>query len=157
MHKRLGDTMKTKHLTRGALIAGLYIIITYILSPFSFGPLQFRLSEALTLLPILYPEAVPALFVGVLLSNIFGGLGLVDIIGGSLTTLIAAYFTYRYKDTFFAYLSPIIFNGLLISIYLHVLFELPYWITAIEIAASEAVVVFLVGYPMIKYLKNKIV
>ncbi|MGM0436681.1 MAG: QueT transporter family protein [Bacillota bacterium] len=148
--------MKTRHLTRGAVIAGLYVIITYILSPISFGPLQFRLSEALTVLPILYPEAVPALFIGVLLSNIFGGLGLVDIIGGSLTTLTAAYFTYRYRDTFFAYLSPIIFNGLLISTYLHVLFELPYWLTAVEIAASEAVVVFLVGYPLVEYLKNKI-
>lgn len=148
--------MKTRQLTRGALIAGLYVIITYILSPISFGPLQFRLSESLTVLPILYPEAVPALFVGVLLSNIFGGLGFVDIIGGSLTTLIAAYFTYRYRDSFFAYLSPIIFNGLLISTYLHVLFDLPYWLTAIEIAASEAVVVFMVGYPLIGYLKNKV-
>ena len=149
--------MRTKYLTRGALIAGLYIVITYILAPISFGPLQFRLSEALTVLPILYPEAVPALFVGVLLSNIFGGLGLVDIIGGSLTTLIAAYVTYRYRNSFIAYLSPIVFNGLLISIYLHILFEIPYWITAIEIAASEAVVVLLVGYPLIQYLKNKVI
>lgn len=148
--------MKTKQLTRGALIAGLYIIITYILSPVSFGPLQFRVSEALTVLPILFPEAVPALFVGVLLSNIFGGLGLVDIIGGSLTTLIAAYFTYRYRDSFFAYLSPVIFNGLLVSIYLHMLFGLPYWLTAVEIAVSEAVVVFIFGYPLINYLKNKV-
>lgn len=147
--------LKTKYLTRGALIAALYVVITYILTPISFGPLQFRLSEALTVLPILYPEAIPALFVGVLLSNIFGGLGLVDIIGGSLTTLIAAYFTYRYRDSFFAYLSPIIFNGLLISLYLHVLYKIPYWLTVIEISISEAVVVFLVGYPLINYLKNK--
>ncbi|MGM0409513.1 MAG: QueT transporter family protein [Bacillota bacterium] len=147
--------MKTKYLTRGALIAALYVVITYILTPISFGPLQFRLSEALTVLPILYPEAVPALFVGVLLSNIFGGLGLVDIIGGSLTTLIAAYFTYRYRDSIFAYLSPIIFNGLLISLYLHAILDIPYWLTVIEISISEAVVVFLVGYPLINYLKNK--
>ena len=147
---------KTKYLTRGAMIAGLYIVITYLLSPVSFGPLQFRLSEALTVLPILFPESVPALFVGVLLSNIFGGLGMVDIIGGSLTTLIAAYFTYRYRDSIFAYLSPVVFNGFLVSSYLHVLYELPYWITVLQIAVSEAVVVFLVGYPLIRYLKNKV-
>lgn len=146
--------MNTRKLTRGAMIAGLYIIITYILAPVSFGPLQFRASEALTVLPIIYPEAIPALFIGVLLSNIFGGLGLVDIIGGSLVTLIAAYFTYYLRGTIWAYLSPIIFNGLLISAYLHILFELPYWITVIQISLSEAVVVFVIGYPLIQYLKK---
>jgi uncharacterized membrane protein len=146
----------TKFLTRGALIAGLYIVLTYILSPVSFGPLQFRLSEALTVLPILYPEAIPALFIGVLLSNVFGGLGLVDIIGGSLVTLLAAYVTYRFRDNFLAYLSPVVFNGLLISLYLHVLFGIPYWLTVIEITVSEAVVVFVFGYPLIKYLKTKV-
>src|SRR6056297_3836355 len=118
--------MNTKFLTRAALIAGLYVIITYILSPVSFGPLQFRAAEALTVLPILFPEAIPALFLGVLLANIIGGLGLVDIIGGSLVTLLAAYVTYKNRDNIIAYLSPIIFNAFLISIYLHILFDLPY-------------------------------
>lgn len=146
--------MNSKYLTRGAMIAGIYIIVTYFLAPISFGPLQFRAAEALTVLPIIYPEAIPALFVGVLLSNIFGGLGLVDIIGGSLVTLIAAYFSYYFRDSFVAYLSPILFNGFLVSIYLHILFDLPYWLTVLEITASEAVVVFLLGYPLIKYLKK---
>lgn len=147
--------MDTKYLTRGALIAGLYVIITYFLSPVSFGPLQFRASEALAVLPILYPEAIPALFIGVLLSNIIGGLGLVDIIGGSLVTLLAAYGTYYFRDSFLAYLSPIVLNGFLISIYLHLLFEIPYWITVIQISVSEAVVVLLLGYPLVQVLKRR--
>lgn len=147
--------MRTIKITRGAMIAGLYIVITYILAPISFGPLQFRAAEALTVLPILFPEAIPALFIGVLVSNIFGGLGLVDIIGGSLVTLIAAYFTYYFRSSILAYLSPIFLNGILISIYLKALFGLPYWLTAIQIAASEAVVVFLIGYPLIQYLINR--
>jgi uncharacterized membrane protein len=147
--------MDTKYLTRGALIAGLYVIITYILSPVSFGPLQFRASEALTVLPILYPEAIPALFIGVLLSNIIGGLGMVDIIGGSLVTLLAAYGTYYFRDSFLAYLSPIVLNGFLISIYLHLLFEIPYWVTVVQISISEAVVVLLLGYPLIQVLKKR--
>lgn len=147
--------MNTKRLTRGAMITGLYIVITYILAPVSFGPLQFRASEALTVLPILYPEAIPALFLGVLFSNIFGGLGMVDIIGGSFVTLIAAYFTYYYRGSILAYLSPVVFNGLLISIYLKVLFGLPYWLTVIQISISEAVVIFLLGYPLIYYLKKR--
>ncbi|MFO7814288.1 MAG: QueT transporter family protein [Halanaerobiales bacterium] len=147
--------MNTKYLTRGALIAGLYVIITYALAPFSFGPLQFRASEALTVLPILYPEAIPALFIGVFLSNIIGSLGMVDIIGGSLVTLLAAYGTYYFRGTFLAYLSPIVLNGFLISIYLHLLFEIPYWITVVQISVSEAVVVLLLGYPLIQVLKRR--
>lgn len=147
--------MKAKHLTRAALIAGLYVIITYILSPISFGPIQFRVSEALTVLPILYPEAIPALFIGVFLSNIIGGLGMVDILGGSLVTLLAAYGTYYFRDSFIAYLSPILLNGLLISIYLHLLFAIPYWLTVIQISISEAAVVLFLGYPLIRVLKKR--
>ncbi len=147
--------MNSLKITRGAMIAGIYIVITYLLAPVSFGPLQFRAAEALTVLPILYPEAIPALFIGVLISNIFGGLGLVDIIGGSLVTLIAAYFTYYFRASILAYLSPIVFNGFLISIYLKILFDLPYWLTVIQISISEATVVFLLGYPLIYYLKKR--
>lgn len=146
--------MDTKKLARGAAITALYVVITYFLAPVSFGPLQFRASEALTVLPILFPEAVPALFLGVMLANIIGGLGMIDIVGGSLVTLLAAYVTYKYRDSFIAYLSPIVFNAFLISIYLHILFDLPYWLTVLQIGASEAVVVLLIGYPMIQYLKK---
>ena len=137
------------------MIAGIYIVITYLLAPISFGPLQFRAAEALTVLPIIYPEAIPALFIAVLIANIFGGLGLVDIVGGSLVTLLAAYLTYYFRESILAYLSPVLLNGFLISIYLTVLFELPYWITVLQIAISEALVVFLLGFPLIYYLKKK--
>ncbi len=147
--------MKAKVITRGAMITGIYIVITYLLAPVSFGPLQFRLAEALTVLPILYPEAVPALFLAVMLSNIIGGLGLVDIIGGSLVTLLAAAVTYKFRHSIIAYLSPIIFNGLLVSLYLALLFELPYWLTAVQITISQAVVILLFGYPLIRFLRSR--
>lgn len=146
--------METKRLARGAAITALYVVITYFLAPVSFGPVQFRAAEALTVLPIIFPEAVPALFLGVLLANIIGGLGLVDIIGGSLVTLLAAYMTYKNRDNIFAYLSPIIFNAFLISIYLHALFGLPYWLNVLQIGLSEAAVVLILGVPLIKYLKK---
>ncbi|MFW6230115.1 MAG: QueT transporter family protein [Halanaerobium sp.] len=138
------------------MIAGLYLVVTYILAPISFGPLQFRAAEALTDLPILYPEAIPALFIGVLLANIIGGLGMVDIIGGSFVTLLAAYFTYQYRDTIIAYLSPIVLNGLLISAYLHLFFGVPYLVVVAQITVSQAVVVFGLGYPLIKFLRPKV-
>ncbi len=147
--------MQTKQLVRGGIIAAIYVVLTMLLAPISFQAIQLRISEALTVLPILFPEAVPALFVGVLISNILGGLGIVDILGGSLTTLIAAYVTYKYRKSIIAYLSPVVFNAFLISLYLHLLFDLPYWLTVISIGVSEALVVFIVGYPLIQYLKKR--
>jgi len=139
---------------RAALIAAVYIVLIYILQPVSFGPLQFRAAEALALLPMIYPEAVAGLFVGVLLANIFGGLGPWDIFGGSAITLIAAYVTYRCRDSWIAYASPIVFNALLVSAYLHRLYSQPYWLVAGSIAVSEAVVVLLLGIPLVKVLQK---
>jgi len=146
--------MNTKKIARGAAITALYVVITYFLAPVSFGPIQFRAAEALTVLPIIFSEAVPALFLGVLLANVIGGLGMIDIVGGSLVTLLAAYVTYKNRDNIFAYLSPILFNAFLISIYLHTLFGLPYWLNVIQIGLSEAAVVLILGVPLIKYLKK---
>lgn len=142
-------------LARGALIAALYVAITYVLLPISFGALQLRVAEALTVLPILYPEAIPGLFVGVLVANTLGGLGPVDMVVGSLTTLLAAWATYRMRHHFGAYLSPILFNAFIVSIYLHLLAGLPYWLTVLSIGASQALVVLGLGYPLIRLLRGR--
>ena len=147
--------MNIRFLTRAGIIAALYTALTYALAPFSYGPVQLRVSEALTVLPILFPEAIAGLFVGVLLSNILGGLGPWDIFGGSTVSLLAAYLTYRYKDNLIAYLSPVILNGILISLYLSVLYGVPYWLTVLSISASEAIVVFGLGYPLIRLLRRQ--
>ncbi|NPV53254.1 MAG: QueT transporter family protein [Firmicutes bacterium] len=147
--------IQIKALTRAATIAGLYVVLCYALAPISFGPVQLRVAEALTVLPILYVEAVPALFIGCLLANIIGGLGPWDIFGGSLVTLIAAAVTYRFRHSVIAYLSPIVLNGLLVSAYLSAIFKVPYVITALSISASEAIVVLLIGVPLIRYLRRR--
>ncbi|HHY97994.1 MAG TPA: QueT transporter family protein [Firmicutes bacterium] len=148
--------MKTERIVRGAAIAGLYVALVYIFQPISFGQIQLRIAEALTVLPILYVEAVPALFVGCLLANLLGPVGPWDIIGGSLVTLLAAIGTYRFRNSILAYLSPVILNGLLVSLYLTWIIEkLPYWVTAISISVSEAIVVFGLGMPLINYLKGR--
>ncbi|HHV62713.1 MAG TPA: QueT transporter family protein [Firmicutes bacterium] len=147
--------MPTRALTRAAIIAGLYVVLCYALAPVSFGPVQLRVAEGLTVLPILYIEAVPALFIGCMLANIIGGLGPWDIFGGSIVTLIAAVITYKFRHSIIAYLSPIVLNGLLVSAYLSVIFKVPYVITALSIGASEAVVVLLIGVPLIRYLRRR--
>ncbi|NLA57651.1 MAG: QueT transporter family protein [Firmicutes bacterium] len=147
--------MDTRKLVRAAFIAAVYILLVYIFAGVSFGIFQLRPAEALTLLPILYPEAVPALFVAVMLSNILGGLGPWDVFGGSLVTLLAAWLTHRYRHSWIAYASPIICNALLISIYLHLIFEVPYWLAVVGIGVSEAFSVLVLGIPLLKLLERR--
>ena len=75
---------------QAALIAAVYTVLTVIIAPYSYGIFQFRVSEVLTVLPAVIPSAIPGLFVGCLVSNLIGGFGIVDIIFGSLATLISA-------------------------------------------------------------------
>ena len=143
-----------RDLVRGALIAAIYTVLCIALQPISYGAIQLRVAEALTVLPIVYKEAIPGIFIGVLLANIFGGFGLADIVFGSLTSLAAAYLTYRFRHSFAAYLFPVVLNAFIISVYLHALANLPYWATVLSIGASEAVVVFFLGYPLVRFLRK---
>ena len=84
-----------RFLTESAVIAAIYALLTVIFAPISYGLLQVRISEALTVLPAYTPAAIPGLFAGCLIANIIGGNGLLDIIFGSLATLIAAFLSYK--------------------------------------------------------------
>ena len=103
-------------LTQAAMIAAIYVVLTYVFAPFSFGEVQVRIAEALTILPVFTPAAIPGLFVGCLVGNILGGAILPDIIFGSLATLIGAFFTYQLRDKnkFLAPLPPIAANTIVV-------------------------------------------
>ena len=83
---------KILFIVQAAIVAALYAALTLIFLPLSFGHniFQFRISEALTVLPALLPASIPGLFVGCIVSNILGGFGPIDIIFESLATLLAA-------------------------------------------------------------------
>ena len=123
---------ETKHqsvlfLAQGAMIAAIYVVLTLVFAPFSYGEVQVRISEALTILPLFTPAAIPGLFVGCLISNILGGCVLPDIIFGSLATLIGAVGTYmlRRQNKFLAPLPPIIANVLIVPFVLRYAYQLP--------------------------------
>ena len=103
-------------LTQAAMIAAIYVVLTYVFAPFSFGEVQVRIAEALTILPVFTPAAIPGLFVGCLIGNILGGAILPDIIFGSLATLLGAFFTYQLRDKnkFLAPLPPIAANTIVV-------------------------------------------
>ena len=99
-------------MAQAAMIAAIYVVLTIVFAPFSFGEVQVRIAEALTILPVFTPAAIPGLFTGCLIGNILGGALLPDIIFGSLATLIGALFTYllRKRSKFLAPLPPILAN-----------------------------------------------
>lgn len=84
----------TKRLCRAGIIAALYVALTYAFMPFAFGPFQIRPAEALCILPLFFPEAVPALYVGCMLSNLSSPYFFYDVFIGSLATLLGALGTY---------------------------------------------------------------
>ena len=114
-------------LTQAAMIAAIYVVLTMIFAPFSFGEVQVRVAEALTILPIFTPAAIPGLFVGCLIGNITGGAVLPDIIFGSIATLIGALFTWqlRNKSKYLAPVPPIIANALIVPFILKYGYAVP--------------------------------
>lgn len=106
----------TAFLSQAAMIAAVYVVLTYVFAPFSFGEIQIRIAEALTILPVFTPAAVPGLFIGCLIGNILGGAILPDIIFGSIATLLGAFFTYRLcgNRPVLAPLPPVIANTLVV-------------------------------------------
>jgi uncharacterized membrane protein len=148
----------SRQIATAGIIAGLYAALTIGLAPFSYGPIQVRVAEALTVLPFLTPWAIPGLYFGCMVANVFGGLGPVDIFGGSFITLVAACATYLLRRTgkgWLAPLPPIVANALGVSIYLHRIAGLPYWHTALYIAAGEAIACFGLGYPLLVVLRKR--
>jgi uncharacterized membrane protein len=135
-----------------AIIASLYAVITILLAPISYGPIQIRVSEALTVLPYITSAAIPGLFIGCIVANLYGGLGLPDVVGGSLCTLLAAILTYllaRTRKPILAPLPPVLVNAFGVSLYLHFLFHLPYWITVAYVAIGQIGACFVLGYPLL--------
>ena len=109
-------TNKVQFMTQAAMIAAIYVVLCVVFQPISYGPIQTRIAEALTVLPFFTPAAVPGLFVGCLIANLLGGGILLDVIAGSVATLIAAFATYalRNKSRYLASVPPVVANALII-------------------------------------------
>lgn len=146
--------MNTRKLVQAAVIAALYAVLTKLFEPISYGPVQFRLSEMLTVLPYLTPVAIPGLTLGTLIANLLGPIGIHDVIFGTLATLIAAYLTWRMSNPYLAPLPPAIVNPLIVGAYLSILFRLPYLLTAAQVFVGEAVVVYFIGLPLLLVLRR---
>ena len=120
---------KNSFITQAAMIAAIYVALTYFISAFNLasGAIQIRISEALTILPYFTPAAVPGLFVGCLLSNIFTGCMLPDVIFGSLATLLGALGSRALRNhKFLVTLPPVIANMVIVPFVLRFAYGLTF-------------------------------
>ncbi len=158
---------KIYYIVESALISALYIGLTLIgnLLGLSFGHLQFRISEVLVILPIFTPSAISGLAVGCFISNITSSLGPVDMLFGTLATLIAAMLTYYLRKItvkgfpVFSFLPAIVINALIIGMEINIFLpvDASVWgfvMSALSVGAGEAAVCIFLGIPLYFALKK---
>ena len=158
-----------KKLTSSALIAAIYVVLSLALAPITFGAVQFRVSEALTLLPVVSPCAIIAVTVGCFITNVAGvGMGATmppDIIFGTLATLIAACITYLLRGfrikgiPVLSALAPVLVNALVIGWEINTFFltgdaSVGFWAVAVSVGLGELAACFGLGLPLLYMLKK---
>ena len=162
--------MTTKNLTRIAILAAVYTAVSLALAPFSFANIQVRISEALTLLPLIWQPSVWGLTFGCFLTNLTGAMlgvnptGMIDAVAGTAATFMAAVCTYHFRNRtihglpVLSILMPVIFNAVIVGIELGILFFPDNVLTGslicgLEVGAGELISVIL-GWFLIKALKR---
>lgn len=152
--------MKSKKLVficQAAVIAALYVVLTYVFSAFASGVIQVRVSEALTILPAFTPAAIPGLVIGCLLSNTLTGCVLLDIIFGSVATLIGALGSYALRrHTWLVPVPPIVSNMIIVPFVLRYAYgatdAFPFMIATV--GAGEIISCYLLGMLLYGALKK---
>ncbi len=146
---------KVLFLTQAALIAAVYVVLCVAFAPISYGEVQVRVAEALVILPFFTPAAIPGLFIGCLLSNLIGGSVLVDVVFGSLATLLGAVGTYYLrKNKVLLLLPPIAANTVIVPFVLRfgygVLLPIPFMMLTVGI--GEVIAVAILGSVLLNVL-----
>ncbi len=156
----------TLRLTTAAIIAAAYAALTIGLAPISYGPIQFRVSEALTILPFLIPSSVYGIAVGCVLANLYTG-SVLDIVFGSLATLLAGFATMYFgkkgntaKNRFYGCLMPVVFNAVIVGTVLTWGYRIQeistplasYGFNVLTVGLGEAVVLYALGYSLLAQL-----
>ena len=152
--------MKSKKLVficQAAVIAALYVVLTYVFSAFASGVIQVRVSEALTRLPAFTPAAIPGRVIGCLLSNTLTGCVLLDIIFGSVATLIGALGSYALRrHTWLVPIPPIVSNMIIVPFVLRFAYgatdAFPFMIATV--GAGEIISCYLLGMILYGALKK---
>ncbi|EDS76984.1 citrulline cluster-linked gene [Clostridium botulinum C str. Eklund] len=136
------------------IVGAIYAVLTAVIAPISYGAIQFRISEVMTLLAFIDLLYIPGLVLGCAISNLFSPLGVVDVVVGTTATFISVYMISKSRNLLVASLWPTI-NCVFVGAELYYLQHLPFWLTSLQVAIGEFVVVTLIGYPMFRILIKK--
>ena len=153
----------TRDIAAAGIIAALYAVLSYFSSVFcvAYGPIQCRFSEALCVLPFLMPSATPGLFLGCLAANLLSPYGALDIVFGSLTTLLAALWTQRCRKKWLAPLPPVLCNAVIVGAVITVqqvpaeLFWGTYAYNALTVGIGEALSCYVLGGLLLHALEKR--
>ena len=147
----------SKSLAKAGIISAIYIALTLVLYPISFGAFQVRVSESLTLLPLIFPESIIGLTIGCFISNFFGN-GVLDIVFGTLATFLSAVLTFvstkKIKNDWVKIavggIFPVIINAIVIPFTFLALTEQPiiYIINSLQIFVGQFISIYFVGTPL---------
>lgn len=147
----------TLFLVQAAAIGAIYVVLTLVFAPLSFGEVQIRFSEALTVLPYFTPAAIPGLFVGCIIANFLGGAIPIDILFGSIATLIGAVFTYSLRSNkWLAPIPPIVANTVIVPFVLYYGYgvNLPIPFMMLTVGAGEVVSCGVIGMVLLTALSK---
>ena len=156
--------MRTRQLTRAALAGAAYAALSMLgsLAGLSFGPIQCRFAEALTVLPFLFPETAWGLGMGCLIANLLSPYGLLDMAVGTAATLGAALLTRKCRSRYLAPLPPVVCNAVLVGAVLT--FEevgitekylKAFWFNACSVAISQAVMCYGLGLLLLRTMEKR--
>lgn len=141
------------------LVIAIYIVLVYITQNFAFGQYQIRIATSLYSLSAIYPFLIVPMGISNMLSNILGGLGALDIVGGLIVGIVTPTSVYLVKrfnlsDIFIA--LPIILGpGLIVPIWLSVITHVPYNVLALSLCIGQ-IIPGIAGIILVKHLRNKI-
>ena len=149
--------MSSRFVVRAALYAALYAVLTLApgLNALAYGPVQFRLSEALLVFACVDPAAVPGLTIGTALGNLNSPMLVADVLFGSLLTLVAVSLMQRIGPRFIALLAPVVVNGLGVAAMLAVVLDLPFWASAVWVGAGETAVMATAGAALLVLVRQR--
>lgn len=176
---------RASFVAQSGMIAAVYTVATlvtlFLLQGLAWGPVQFRISEAVVVLAVLTPAAIPGLTIGCALANLIslvingtGALGLLDVVFGSVATCLGALWCWKFREKpMLALLGPVLANALIVPAYLPILLQglgfytipftdialdglyLPmYLFGVVATGLGEALVIYVLGYPLLKTLKS---
>lgn len=146
----------TLFIVRAGVISALYIVLSLTVFPLASGPIQIRLGEALTFLPLIMPESIPALFIGCFVSNLITGCNILDVVFGSFVTFLSSTFTFfagriikgRILRFFIGGIFPVILNAFLLPVIWYFCYgksETLYIMEVLYLLLSQALSVYLLG------------